>query len=178
VQIRRYCFEDNEFVAVELVEEVPQLRITTTKGLTAWSWDYYESEHGKEATQQFRTAVEAIAALVKQEGWDLPYNLNKYYTGFKLGSKVVFSVAWGGTYAWKVKCKLGKEDAVDFKGQDWEFQTYDDTFGEAVFRPTKPSPETSELEPFFLRAYRRVSGTAWQDPVRASEGEALWPTHR
>jgi hypothetical protein len=160
-QIKRYSFEDNEFIAVEVVEEAPQLKITTTKGVTSWDWDYYESEHGKDATQQFRQAVEAIDAFVKKQGWNLPHNLNKYYTGFKLGNRVVFNVAWGGTKAWKLKFKLPKEIISGFKGKHWEFQNYDDAFGEAIFRPLKSqSPDISELQDFFLEAYKRVSGVA------------------
>ncbi len=76
VQVRRYCFEEEEFLLVETVEDKPEHRITT-KVMKDWGWDYYESEHGKEATAQFRQAVEALAALVARKGWDIPYKLNK-----------------------------------------------------------------------------------------------------
>lgn len=160
IEIHRYCFEDNEFISVEVIEEVPSPRITTTKATTTWDWEYYEGEHGPEATGQFRKAVEAIDSFVHKQGWDIPYNLNKYYTGFKIGNKVVFNVAWGGTYAWKLKFKLLKEIASNFKGDLWEFQTYDDTFSEAVFRPIRPSDiDIHELEELFIEAYKKVSGT-------------------
>jgi hypothetical protein len=159
VQIRRYGFEDEEFLAVEVLEGVSPRRATTTKVLGEWDWDFYESEHGKEATSQFRTVVEAVAALIARQGWELPYNLNKYYVGFKLGNRVVFGVGWGGTYAWNVRLKLPEEAAKAFKGQHWEFQRYDSSFHEAVFRPLKPdSPDISELEPLFIKAYQYVSG--------------------
>jgi hypothetical protein len=159
-QVRRYCFEEDEFLAVEVVEDKPQPKVSTTKTMGDWDWEYYESEHGKEATAQFHQAVDAVAALVARMGWDLPYNLNKYYTGFKLGNKVVFSVNWGGTYAWKVNIKLPREAAERFQGQDWEFQTYDQTFRNAIFRPLHPeSPGIEELEPLFVEAYKYISGT-------------------
>lgn len=159
-QVRRYCFEEEEFLAVEVVEDKPQPKVSTTKTMGDWDWEYYESEHGKEATAQFHQAVDAVAALVARMGWDLPYNLNKYYTGFKLGNKVVFSVNWGGTYAWKVNIKLPREAAERFQGQDWEFQTYDQTFRNAIFRPLHPeSPGIEELEPLFVEAYKYISGT-------------------
>lgn len=159
MQIQRYTFEDHEFVSVELVEESPTPRPTTTKGVTVWDWEYYESEHGHDVTAQLRKAVDAVQDLAKTHGWNIPYNINKYYVGFKIGTKLVFSVSWGGTKAWKLKFKVPKEMAVDFKGQDWEFQTYDDTFGEAIFRPLKPqSPNIAEMERFFVAAYKRVSG--------------------
>jgi long-subunit fatty acid transport protein len=104
--------------------------------------------------------VEAVAAFVDQQGWGVPYNLNKYYTGFKMGNKVVFSVNWGGTYAWKVNLKLPREVAERFQGQDWEFQNYDQTFHNAIIRPLHPeAPDIKELEPLFIEAYRHISGT-------------------
>jgi hypothetical protein len=159
MQIRRYSFDDNEFISVELVEEPPTPRVTSTKGVTVWDWEFYESEHGHEVTAQFRKAVEAVQNLVKAHGWNITYNINKYYTGFKIGNKVVFSVAWGGTKAWKLVFKISKDTAADFKGKVWEFQTYDDTFSQAIFRPLKPqSADIAELENFFVAAYKRVSG--------------------
>jgi hypothetical protein len=159
IQVRRHCFEDEEFLLVELLEDKPtRVSVTTVKG--EWDWAFYESEHTKEATAQFRGAVEAIDAFVKGRGWDLPYNLNKYYTGFKLGNKVVFNVAWGGTYAWKVRFKLPEDVARAFEGEQWEFQNYDSTFKEATFRPLQPeSADIKELEPLFVAAYRHISGS-------------------
>lgn len=159
-QVRRYCFEEEEFLVVEVVEDKPQPKVSTTKTMGDWDWEYYESEHGKEATAQFRQAVDAVAALVARQGWDLPHNLNKYYTGFKLGNKIVFNVAWGGTYAWKLKFKLPEAVARDFKGQHWEFQRYDHSFHEAIFQPLQPdSLDIAELETLFVQAYKYVSGT-------------------
>lgn len=158
IQIRRYSFDENEFISVEFVDEPPSTKITTTKGITTWDWNYYESEHGHEATAQFKQAVESIDSLVKKKGWNLPYNINKYYTGFKFGNKIIFNVAWGGTYAWKLKFKLPKDLATGFKSKDWEFQTYDDSFGEAIFRPLKKSPDIQEIEHFFVEAYKKVTG--------------------
>jgi len=159
IQMRRYCFEEEEFLVVEVLEETPQRKASTTKVMETWDWQFYESEHGKEATSQFRDAVEAVATLVAEQGWELPYNLNKYYTGFKLGNRVVFSIAWGGTYAWNLRFKLPEELARGFKGEYWEFQRYDGSFHEAVFRPLKSdSPDISELRPLFIEAYQYVSG--------------------
>lgn len=159
IRVRRYGFDEDEFLLVEVLEEKPKSRISTTKVMGDWNWDFYESEHGKEATAQFRKAVDAVKALVRKHGWDLMYNLNKYYTGFKLGNRIVFSVAWGGTYAWKIKFKLPEEVAKSFTGQHWEFQSYDKQFREAVFKPLQPeAPDISEIEPLFVEAYRHVSG--------------------
>jgi hypothetical protein len=159
VQVRRYCSEDEEFLVVDVLEEKPQGKIKTTKVLEEWDWEYYKSDHGDEATAQFKSVVDAVADFVKKQGWVLPYNLNKYYTGFKLGNRVVFNVAWGGTYAWNVRFKLPEAVAKDFKAQSWEFQRYDTTFHEAVFRPLKPdSPAIDDLKQLFFKAYQYVSG--------------------
>lgn len=160
VQVKRYCLDDNEFVLVDQFERKAERKPTQTTAKGEWDWSYYESEHGKEATGQFRRAFEAVEAVVKKHGWDVPYNLNKGYIGFKLGNRVLFSVSWGGAYAWKVKVKVPAQEAQSFKGKDWVFQAYDDTFHEAVFKPLNPtSPDVSEMEPYFVAAYERVSGS-------------------
>ena len=158
IQIKRYMFEENEFVSVEYLEETSYPKVRTTKGVTEWDWGYYESEHGRKAMALVKQTVENIESYVKQKGWNLPFNINKYYVGFKFGNKVIFNVAWGGTYAWKLKFKIPKESAMDYRGTDWEFQTYDEGFKEAIFRPLKESPDIRELERFFVEAYSKVSG--------------------
>lgn len=160
VKIQRFGFgENDEFFMVEVIEEKTTPKITTTKVMGEWNWDFYEQEHGKEATAQFKTVVQNIEQFVKKKGWDLPYNLNKHYTGFKLfGTKVVFGVDWGGTHAWRVKAKVTESEARNFSGKDWEFQRYDAPFNEAVFRSKQKNTDISELEPILLLAYQRVSG--------------------
>lgn len=156
IQIHRYSFNENEFLSVEFLEEPAPSKISTTKGITSWDWEYYEKEHGEEATKQFKKAVEAVENFTKKHGWRLPYNINKYYTGFKLGNKVLFSVTWGGTYAWKMKFKISKDFAENFKGEKWEFQIYDNSFHEAVFKPLNPNEiDIQELEPLFIEAYKK-----------------------
>ena len=158
LKIQRYSSEDSEFILVELLEDV-SAKVTTTKTMTQWTWEVYESEHGTEATAQFRKMVEIIAARVEKKGWNLPYNLNKYYTGFKMGNRVVFSIAWGGTYTWHLKIKTSENSAKAFKGDKWEFQRYDGSFNEAIFRPTKQeATDIDELLPMLEAAYEDVLG--------------------
>ena len=94
-QIQRFGFENDEFLFVEVLSDQPLPKVTTTKVMGDWDWEYYQKEHGKEATDQFHKAVDSLEIFVKQQGWDLPYNLNKYYAGFKAGTKVVFGVLLG-----------------------------------------------------------------------------------
>lgn len=159
IQVRRYSFQNEEFLRVEVLENKPMPKIVTTKAQGTWDWAYYEAEHGKAATAQFRRAVETVAALVKAENWDIEYNLNKYYVGFKLGARVVFSVTWGGTNVWKLTLKLPQGVAEGFKGQHWEFQRYDNEFHDAVLRALHPeTPDITELKPFFIAAYTYIVG--------------------
>ena len=158
VQVRRYSQDQNEFILVEVLEE-PIPKISSTKVAGQWTWETYENEHGKEATSQFRKVVEMIDSYIKKQNWTLPYNLNKYYTGFKSGNRVVFSVGWGGTYAWHLKFKLPESIAKPFKGKHWEFQRYENSFDEALFRPLKQeNSEIEELSPLFKSAYEGVTG--------------------
>lgn len=161
VQIKRYSFEQNEFISVEFLDNPAPRKILTTKAMVDWDWAYYESEHGVETTALFKNVVQEIDSFVKKQKWPVTYNLNKYYTGFKIvfANKVIFSVAWNGTYAWSVRFKVPKEMAVGFKGEVWDFLSYSDTFKEAYFRPKDSTNiNIKELEPFFLEAYKRVSG--------------------
>jgi hypothetical protein len=116
VQIRRFRLDDDVMLLVEVLDQEQPAKpgLTTVKG--DWTWEYYEQEHGKAATAEFRSAVETLARHVSHHGWDLPYNLNKEYTGFKLGNKVVFEVAWHGTHSWKVRAKLDKQVAEEMRG--------------------------------------------------------------
>ncbi|HXF68313.1 MAG TPA: hypothetical protein VNK89_00770 [Thermoflexus sp.] len=103
--------------------------------------------------------MEAVAKLAVEQGWEFPYNLNKYYVGFKLGNKPVFSVGWGGTYAWNLRLKLPEDTARSFRGQSWALQRYDRDFREAIFQPLNPdAPDFSELKSLLIEAYQYVSG--------------------
>jgi len=160
VQVRRFYFEAEEFLLVEIPEEEHMPRISTTKVMGTWDWDYYESQHGKEATAQFRRAVDSVTAFVKSQGWDLSCDPKKKYTGFKLGNRLVAIVRWSGTYAWHLGLKLPQGVAENFQGQQWEFQKYNTHFKRATFRPLQPdSPDITELELLFVEAYRHISGS-------------------
>ncbi|MFO7891976.1 MAG: hypothetical protein R6V04_16740 [bacterium] len=160
MQVRRFGFQEEEFLLVEVIKEKTLKKTSTTKVMGEWDWDFYESEHGGKATNQFKQAVEEVARIVERHGWNIPYNLNKYYTGFKLGNRVVFNVSWGGTYAWKVKMKVPKEHAQASDPSGWEFQRYDDNYNEAVFRPLDPDHfDVSQLEPLLVKAYNYIAGT-------------------
>lgn len=74
VQVRRFAVDKEELVLVETLEEPTGPRPTVTRPKGDWDWDYYASEHGAEATGQFRQMVEALDALVRQEGWELRQN--------------------------------------------------------------------------------------------------------
>lgn len=162
VRMQRFSHEEkDEFLLVDVLSEQVVPRTSTTKVLGDWTWEFYEAAHGKEAVANFRQAVENIEAVVKRRNWNLTYNLNKYYTGFKLGAtRVVFAVQWGGTHAWNVVAKVGEEDAKKFQGKNWEFQRYDSTFRQATFRPkAKNITDVAELETVLTLAYNRISGT-------------------
>lgn len=160
MQVRRFISQEEEFLLVEVLEEQTLPKNRTTKVLGEWDWDFYEKEHGKKSTSQFRKIVLSIDEIVNRKGWNISYNLNKYYTGFKLGNRVVFNVSWGGTYAWKVKMKVPEVVAERTQLEDWELQRYDQNYSEAVFRPVdSEDPDVNQLEPLFIEAYNFVAGT-------------------
>jgi len=159
IQIQRFTHDDDEFVFVESLEDTIAKRVTSTKAMEEWTWEYYEENHGKDATQEFKKVVLAIDNFVTKKGWNLPYNINKYYTGFKLGSKVVFDVGWSGTYAWRIDMKIPVDVANNFEGQDWEFHRYDSSFRNALFKPKNGEFKSiKEIEELLVIAYNNVSG--------------------
>jgi hypothetical protein len=159
VQIQRFSSDDEEFVLVETLQDLPIGKPTITKVMGDWSWEYYEKEHGKEPTQEFRQVVNQLDEFVNKQGWELPYNLNKYYTGFKLGSKVVFDVSWESTKVWAIHMKIPPEISEKFQGKSWKYQKYDATFKNSSFRFNIGKPiEITELYEMLKAAYRNVSG--------------------
>ena len=159
VQIQRFGFEEEEFVLVETLEDLSLGKPKITKVMGDWSWDYYEKEHGKEPTHEFRLVVAQLEQFVKKQGWSLPYNLNKYYTGFKLGNKVVFDVSWESTKTWSLRMKTPQEIAETFHGKVWKFQKYDALFKNANFRIISGNEiDIDELGEMLGAAYRNVSG--------------------
>ena len=81
VEIQRFSFEKEEFIVVETIEDSMISKPSVTKVMGDWSWEYYEKEHGKKPTQEFRESVNQLEEFVRKQGWDLPYNINKNYTG-------------------------------------------------------------------------------------------------
>lgn len=159
VQVCRYSHNKAEFLLVDVLDKPTNNRAALTKVLEEWSWESYENEHSKEATLQFKKMVEEIEKFSKKHKWALPYNLNKYYTGFKLGTRVVFSVHWASTYNWYVKLKISENVAKAFKGKYWEYQRYDTIFNEALFRLKNPQkPIIAEIGGYLIKAYENVFG--------------------
>jgi len=160
IQVKRFSFENDEFILVEELEKPTRLgKNIATRGKEEWSWKIYEEEHGREAVVQFRRAVEAIYNLVKKLKWDITFNLNKYYTGFKYGNKIVFSVSWGGTHAWNIHLKKPESDMQEIKLKNWEFQRYDSTFNEVIIKPKQEKIESyDELLPLLMNSYNYVIG--------------------
>lgn len=159
IQIRRFNLDEAECLLVESLDTSLPPKVITTKTRGEWDWKYYEKEHGVEATSQFRRVVEALAALAQRNGWDLQYNLNKNYVGFKLGNRLVFAVSWHGAKAWKVECSVQRKPPADFKGQHWELQRYDKDFDNAIFRPLNPeTADVGELEPYLRASYKALAG--------------------
>lgn len=159
IQIQRFSFEQDEFVLVDVLEEERVRKVISTKVLGDWDWEFYEKEHGSKATKQFQRAVIEIQKIVESRGWEMKFNLNKYYTGFKLGGRVAFSVNWGGTHAWNVCCKLPLGEYENPNFITWEFQRYDAGFKEAVFRPLdRDVANLMELEEMLVAAYKHISG--------------------
>jgi hypothetical protein len=159
IQIQRFSDDQDEFILVEALEDTSYKKVGITKPMGDWSWEYYEENHGKEATAEFKKTVDALAAFVKEQKWNLTYNLNKYYTGFKLGNKIVFSVNWDSALKWSLRLKIPEEVSKNYKGQKWAYQRYDKSFNDTIFRTLSGNYENiDELKDLLILAYKHVSG--------------------
>ena len=127
-----------------------------------YSWKYYESQHGKEATLLFRRVVDALDDLTKKKGWDLDLAIrSKLHAGFYHGARRAFSVRWNSTSSadWNVTATVAEEEARDFEGQCWRFVSYKRQ-RYARFRPLHSTSREhiEELEPLLRHAYQWASG--------------------
>jgi hypothetical protein len=144
---------------VDVLDTQPSSKPGPTKVLGDWSWETYRTDHGKASTIQFKKMVEVVDAFCQKQGWDLPYNLNKWYTGFKFGNRVVFSVHWASPYTWNVKLKIPEKTAKTYAGKQWEYQRYDNKFNEALYKLKNPDkPLIGDLKVLLLKSYKNVAG--------------------
>ena len=159
IQIQRFSFENDEFILVETLEEKITKKPTETTASTVWTWEYYEENHGKTLTQEFKRFVELLDHFGKEKGWNLPFNINKYYTGFKFGNRLVYFVNWSSISTWFLGIKIPKEIAEKYSGENWEYQRYDKGFSYGIFRTKSGKFESiEEMKEFLVMAYKRISG--------------------
>jgi len=56
--------------------------------------------------------------------------------------------------------KIPEEVTKNYKGQNWEFQIYDKSFKEAIFKTrSRNFEEIDELKDLLILAYKNISGT-------------------
>jgi hypothetical protein len=154
-KVLRYSDSDNEFVSVEILEE-DEKKIVSTHAKEEWDWKYYEANHDKDSVENFRKAVHQIDDLCKKQKWNVPFNLNKAYVGFKKGKHVLFDVGWVSISTWCVHIKVPEKTAKEFPCKNWRYHNYEKSFNNAVFRPNDPSNlNIDELKGLFEIAYKR-----------------------
>jgi len=159
IQIQRFSFEQDEFILVETLEEKITKKPTITTTSTQWTWQYYEENHGKALTNEFKRFVELLDIFGKEKGWNLPYNINKYYTGFKFGNRIVYLVKWSSISTWFLGIKIPKETAEKFSSEKWEYQRYNHQFAYGIFRTKSGKFEgIDEVKELLVMAYKRISG--------------------
>ena len=160
IQIQRFSDDHDEFILVETLEDTSYKKTVTTKPMGDYSWEYYEENRGKEATADYKKVVDALADFVKEQKWNLTQNFTKQYIGFKLGNSIVFSINWDSQQKWRIHLKIPEEAAKNYKGQNWEFQVYDKSFKEAIFKTrSRHFEEIDELKDLLILAYKNISGT-------------------
>ena len=159
IEIQWFTSDENEFIIVETLENLISQKVVATRAQQEWTWEYYENNHGAVPTQEFKNLVLALDSFVRKNQWNISYNLNKYYTGFKFGSRLVFDVYWSSTGTWHLDIKLTKREAENFVGQNWEYLRYDASFKNAVLKTKSGKFESiKELEELLIKAYKRISG--------------------
>jgi hypothetical protein len=161
LQVTRFVQEGETFVLVEqLAGAAEEKPAKATRGMEAYDWDFYVREHGKEAAEEMRRAVDEVNQLIKKQGWNMHPKLNKYYVAFKYGNTNPISIQWGGTHTWNVQVKVSQEEAEKLSAPNWQLQHYHHGWKQAVFRRTNERASATELESLFAKAYERIRGKA------------------
>ncbi len=162
LRVTRFVDEEEEetFILAEKLEPEEKKSVKTAKGKGEYGREFYEEEHGEEATAEFYRMAEQIRSLVKQRGWNIRMEPKKHYLAFKYGNVNPFSLQWGGVRVWKVMVKVPEEEAQAFEADNWELQRYDEGWKQAVMKPTSPQAEAAELEKLLASAYERIRGKA------------------
>ena len=165
IELLRFTrFADEEtgetFILAERLEPEERRRVKTAKGQREWGREYYEEEHGEDATGEMYDMAEEILNIVEERGWKIRMEPKKHYLGFKYGNVLPWRLRWGGVRAWKLHLKIPQEKAKAFEGPNWELQRYADGWNEAVFRTTSRDARAVEVEDLLERAYEGVRGKA------------------
>lgn len=160
LRVTRFVDEEDQetFILAEKLERKEERKAKTTRGKGEWGREFYEEEHGEKATAEMYEMAEQIQEVIARRGWNMRMEPKKYYLAFKYGNVLPFFLKWGGVYAWKLKVKVTKEEAEAFEAENWELQRYEDSWNQAVFRPTSPKARAAELEDLLARAYERIRG--------------------
>lgn len=161
IQANRFCLDEEEFLVVESPTPDAAPKPTITKAQGTYDRAFYESQHGKPATDQFARAVEQIDALIAAKEWPLERKFNKYYVGYKLGGSLFFGVEWAGTYAWSVFVKGQDPSAEANPYVGWQLKKYDSGFNQTYFRADNlGAPDPSGLAALLEAGYLRLAAPA------------------
>lgn len=159
VQVKRFRVEQDAFLLVDKLQQQPAVKVGLTQPMPSYDRTFYESFHGKAAVDQFLAAVASLERLSAQRGWKLESKLNKYYAGFKYGTRVCFAVHWDSTHQWSITVKVPREIAAGAQVAGWEYRGYDDSFHEGYFRSASPQePSLDALTPLLQKAFSSISG--------------------
>lgn len=159
-EVRRFVAGREEFVLVEKLEEQQLGKSGVTKGLETYDREFYEKKHGKQATKEFMRAASEIESIAKRRSWKVQKKFNKQYLAFKYGNNNPFGVNWIGARAWNIHIKVPKPQAESFKAENWEMQSYNPGWKEAVFKRKNPKAKVSALEKLLADAYEKIQGEA------------------
>ncbi len=160
VRVRRFAFEENDFLLVERIEEGDKAGQGTTNGLVVYEREFYESAHGKEAADRFFKGVSAIEEVVKNQGWDLEKTLSRRRAAFRHGGRACFGVGWTNNHSCNTYAKVPKAFAETIKVQGWEDKGYSDHWNQQYYRsPAPDDPDVEALVPVLEAAYMNVSGS-------------------
>lgn len=134
VEVRRFLIGDEEGILLNKLEEEPEIKPRTVKGLEIYDKDFYKTYRNSKSVDIFFEVADEIDGLVRKKGWNLEKKFNKYYIGFKFGFPNVFGIHWVGSKSFELFFKVNPDEYKQTQPLSPYEMEYDERWKQATIR--------------------------------------------
>jgi hypothetical protein len=106
IEVKKFAKGRQEFILMNRLENEPESKKKTVKGLQTYDKEYYLQYHHADSVRRFLELGNEIEKLARNKGWNLEKKFNMYYLGFKHGFPNVFGVHWLGAKSMGIFLKV------------------------------------------------------------------------